>query len=78
MTFFFGAVPGHGLRQLARQGGQSLFKQLEIFRKCLYLMEILLGVTTQVLPREPSAGPGLVKRMAEQIMPGDTAIKFFF
>ena len=75
-AFFFRAVAGHGFRQ-RRAGRQTAFKHLQIFGKRSYLMEILHGVRTQVITREPALGPSLVKGMAQQIMLGDAGIKFF-
>src|SRR5207244_8044572 len=47
----------------------------EIRGERLHMMEIVSAVPSQVFPRQLASGPGLIKRMAKQIVFGDSCVQ---
>jgi hypothetical protein len=62
----FVTIPENGATQVAlRQPGRELF---EVSGKSVNVMEIFAGVFSEVVAGQFPSGPGLVKRVAKQIV----------
>ena len=72
-AFFIAAVLGDRFRHLSHRratlgGVQPFLENPQVFREGRYMMIVISGIGTQVVMRELAHGPGLVKRMAQQIV----------